>query len=199
MSLLNRFLNCFPAFQLDLWPTKLTENSIRWGLLPSIQMWWAHSLWHQKSLKETDPHIFNNSIARHGRHPTHGAMDMWKNVSCSSGHPANETCDCFFSKKQLPRDRTRVEDFMMIFFPFFDFFVGIHHSTDSGSFFWVYSCWFIINNPINSHPSARRQICLRIRNREVSNHTIQAEGQSHTLIRKGCLQLTPNRKHESFP
>ena len=41
----------------------------------------------------------------------------------------------FFSKKQLPRDRTRVEDFMMIFFPFFDFFVGIHHSTDSGSFF----------------------------------------------------------------
>lgn len=98
MSLLNRFLNCFPAFQLDLWPTKLTENSIRWGLLPSIQMWWAHSLWHQKSLKETDPHIFNNSIARHGRHPTHGAMDMWKNVSCSSGHPANETCDFFFRK-----------------------------------------------------------------------------------------------------
>lgn len=64
-------------------------------------------------------------------------------------------------------------------FPSF-FFVGLH-STDSSSFPW-YSCWFITQSHILT--ICPGQICLRIRNREVSNHTIQAEGQSHTLIPK---------------
>lgn len=111
MSLLNRFLNCFPAFQLDLWPTKLTENSICWGLLPSIQMWWAHSLWHQRSLKETDPHIFNNSIAH--SHCTMTRCHVKKSL-LQLRAPCQWDLWFFFSIKNC-HGGTRVEDFMMIF------------------------------------------------------------------------------------
>lgn len=129
MSLLHRFLNCFPAFQLDLWPTKLTENSICWGLLPSIQTWWAHSLWHQRSLKETDPHI--KQLHSHWQ-GTMTRCHVKKNL-LQLRAPCQWDLWIVFSRKKIATEGQEWKTSWWNF-PFFDFFVGIHHSTDSSTF-----------------------------------------------------------------